>query len=226
MQRARSRLGECHYDLLSNNCEHFCAWCELGEPRSPQVESLTKPIRLLLQAAVTLGQVWTPTEILRELAFSARRTSYGAAALVTTSMRGAQPQPRGGLALWQKQRLAEYVAANLGSCIRPPDLARVAGLSTGHFFRAFLESFGEPPLAYVRRQRMRRCQDLMLSSRASLSAIALDCGMCDQSHLTRVFCRIVGVNPGVWTRRFAQQTASDDATRKAGSSPPVSQRSK
>ena len=127
---------------------------------------------------------------------------------------------RGGLALWQKQRLAEYVAANLGSCIRPADLAQVAGLSTGHFFRAFRESFGEPPLAYVTRQRMRRCQELMLSSRASLSAIALDCGMCDQSHLTRVFRRIVGVNPGVWRRQFTQQTASDDATRKAGSSPP------
>ena len=44
---------------------------------------------------------------------------------------------------------------------------------------------------------MRRCQELMLSSRASLSTIALGSGMCDQSHLTRVFRRIVGVNPGV-----------------------------
>jgi hypothetical protein len=60
VQRACSRLGECRYDLLSNNCEHFCSWCELGESRSPQVESLTKPIRLLLQAAVTIGPRWKP----------------------------------------------------------------------------------------------------------------------------------------------------------------------
>jgi AraC family transcriptional regulator len=109
---------------------------------------------------------------------------------------------RGGLALWQKQRLAAYVAANLGSRIRAADLAHVAGLSTGHFFRAFRESFGEPPLLYVTRQRIQRCQQLLLSSHASLSEVALDCGMCDQSHLTRVFRRIVGMNPGVWRRQF------------------------
>ena len=35
--RARSRLGENRYRLLTNNCEHFCAWCLLGESRSEQV---------------------------------------------------------------------------------------------------------------------------------------------------------------------------------------------
>jgi transcriptional regulator GlxA family with amidase domain len=125
---------------------------------------------------------------------------------------------RGGLALWQQQRVAAYVAANLGSCIRAADLAHVAGLSTGHFFRAFRDSFGEPPLAYVTRQRVRHCQELMLNSQASLCEIALDCGMCDQAHLTRVFRRIVGVNPGLWRRQFAQHAASDekrDASKRA-----------
>jgi cell wall-associated NlpC family hydrolase len=54
VRRARSRLGECRYDLLSNNCEHFCNWCQLGEARSQQVESLAKSVRLLVHAAVTL----------------------------------------------------------------------------------------------------------------------------------------------------------------------------
>jgi len=54
VERARSRLGECHYDLLNNNCEHFCNWCLLGESRSFQIESLTGPIRLLAQVATAL----------------------------------------------------------------------------------------------------------------------------------------------------------------------------
>ena len=27
VQRARSRLGERRYRVLTNNCEHFCEWC-------------------------------------------------------------------------------------------------------------------------------------------------------------------------------------------------------
>jgi hypothetical protein len=38
--RARSRLGEDAYDLLTNNCEHFCNWCIEGRAFSAQVEAL------------------------------------------------------------------------------------------------------------------------------------------------------------------------------------------
>jgi Lecithin retinol acyltransferase len=37
VRRARSRLGENHYRLLTNNCEHFCTWCLAGVSRSEQV---------------------------------------------------------------------------------------------------------------------------------------------------------------------------------------------
>jgi transcriptional regulator GlxA family with amidase domain len=115
---------------------------------------------------------------------------------------------RGGLAPWQQKNVAAYVAAHIGSTIRVRDLARVARLSVGHFFRAFRESFGEPPFAHIARQRIQRAQSLMLSSRASLSQIAVDCGMCDQAHFTRVFRRIVGINPGAWRRRSSTRDAN------------------
>lgn len=38
VRRARSRLGEDRYRLLTNNCEHFSEWCVHGQHRSPQVE--------------------------------------------------------------------------------------------------------------------------------------------------------------------------------------------
>lgn len=38
VDRARSRLGENRYRLLSNNCEHFVSWCFRDEHRSIQVE--------------------------------------------------------------------------------------------------------------------------------------------------------------------------------------------
>lgn len=45
VRRACSRLGERRYAILSNNCEHFCSWCQLGESRSKQVERLLQRIR-------------------------------------------------------------------------------------------------------------------------------------------------------------------------------------
>src|SRR6266481_3083523 len=40
VHRARARLGEDRYNVLTNNCEHFCEWCVRGEPRSHQVDEL------------------------------------------------------------------------------------------------------------------------------------------------------------------------------------------
>jgi hypothetical protein len=45
MARARSRLGEDCYRLLTNNCEHLCEWCIHGEHRSFQVERWLKASR-------------------------------------------------------------------------------------------------------------------------------------------------------------------------------------
>jgi hypothetical protein len=46
VRRARSRLGENDYRLLTNNCEHFCNWCLSGVSRSAQVEQRL-PLRML-----------------------------------------------------------------------------------------------------------------------------------------------------------------------------------
>lgn len=38
VQRARQRLGESNYNLLTNNCEHLARWCKTGKARSSQVD--------------------------------------------------------------------------------------------------------------------------------------------------------------------------------------------
>ncbi|MFJ1254673.1 lecithin retinol acyltransferase family protein [Cupriavidus sp. CuC1] len=54
VQRARSRLGENRYRLLTNNCEHFCAWCLYGVSRSQQVRACFIDPRAALQTAICL----------------------------------------------------------------------------------------------------------------------------------------------------------------------------
>jgi hypothetical protein len=52
--RARSRVGEDRYRLLTNNCEHFCEWCLRGAARSFQVEAWRARPSLTLLAALRL----------------------------------------------------------------------------------------------------------------------------------------------------------------------------
>jgi hypothetical protein len=56
IQRARSRVGEDCYRLLTNNCEHFCEWCLRGEHRSYQVEALLARLRVLHATARFVAQ--------------------------------------------------------------------------------------------------------------------------------------------------------------------------
>ena len=70
VRRARSRIGENDYQIVTNNCEHFCAWCRIGEARSEQVETWRKWLGVesslrLLRSVVALsssfGQMLLPT---------------------------------------------------------------------------------------------------------------------------------------------------------------------
>jgi hypothetical protein len=56
--RARSRLGESHYHLLTNNCEHFCTWCLLGQGRSEQVESCLRHPRLAVSIVLRMARTF------------------------------------------------------------------------------------------------------------------------------------------------------------------------
>jgi AraC family transcriptional regulator len=120
-----------------------------------------------------------------------------------------------GLAPWQVRRVLAHVEANLDMSIRNKDLAALARLSTFHFNVAFRNSVGHSPHKYIIRRRLERAQGLMLSTDKALSEIALECGLADQPHFTRLFRRLVGESPAAWRR------ARVNPSRPVGS--PVSQ---
>lgn len=109
---------------------------------------------------------------------------------------------KGGLAAWQLRRVRDHVDRHLDGSILIEDLAAVAKLSPGHFCRAFKASTHDTPHGYIVRQRVRRAQTLMLSTRDSLSQIACACGLTDQAHLTRLFRRLVNETPLAWRRTW------------------------
>ena len=112
------------------------------------------------------------------------------------------------LARWQLARALELFATNFEHPIRLDDVANAVRMSTSHFSRAFSGSVGEPPARYLRRYRVKRAQEMMLSTSKSLSEIALNCGFADQSHFTRIFRRMVGVAPATWRRVVSKGAGS------------------
>jgi hypothetical protein len=58
LERARSRLGERSYRILTNNCEHFCAWALRDESRSSQVERFLSAPRVVSEAIVQALRSW------------------------------------------------------------------------------------------------------------------------------------------------------------------------
>lgn len=42
IRRAKERLGEEKYNLVTNNCEHFAMWCKTGESVSSQVKQIVR----------------------------------------------------------------------------------------------------------------------------------------------------------------------------------------
>jgi AraC family transcriptional regulator len=116
-------------------------------------------------------------------------------------------RPR-GLSILQERRAKEYLASNLRGDILIADVAKVCGLSRGHFTRAFRMTTGMAPHKWLQLHRIQQAKTLLLESSISTAEIAVICGFADQSHLTRVFTRLVGAPPSGWRRQHKGQRTS------------------
>jgi AraC family transcriptional regulator len=111
--------------------------------------------------------------------------------------------PHQRLLEWQVRKVLQFIDDHLDHPIVVEDLGRLVGLSSSHFAKAFKRSFGEPPHAFIMRKRIDRACDLLLSTEKTLSEVAVDCGLSDQSHLCRLFRRYAGLSPAAWRRNQA-----------------------
>ncbi len=105
------------------------------------------------------------------------------------------PEHPAGLAPAIRRRIESFVRDSLGRRIRVEEMAALAGLSVGHFGRAFRQSFGVAPYQYVLDQRIAKAQALLLGSDMPVGAIAEACGFGGPSQFGALFQRAVGRSP-------------------------------
>jgi AraC-like DNA-binding protein len=110
----------------------------------------------------------------------------------------------GVLAEWQLQRAEAFILDHLDSRLRIGSVAKTVNLSPSYFSRAFKATKGIAYSDFVLMSRMALAKRLLLTTQLPIAQIALNCGMADQSHLTRAFSRAVGASPRAWRcRRLA-----------------------
>jgi AraC-like DNA-binding protein len=111
------------------------------------------------------------------------------------------PNTATGLTPSQANRAKAIMAGIGGRDVGLTEVARECGLSRGYFTKAFKARTGLTPHQWRQRYRIDRAKTLLLETKFDVAEIALECGFADQSHLTRVFARMVGDSPASWRRR-------------------------
>jgi len=101
-----------------------------------------------------------------------------------------------GLSPERLQRVRDYVEAHLDDDLSLIVLADIACLSPYHFSRSFKQALGVGPQRYVIQRRLERAKRLLRRTQQPLAWIAQEAGFVDQSHLTQIFRREMGVTPG------------------------------
>lgn len=105
-----------------------------------------------------------------------------------------------GLALWQRQLVAQYVEEHLAERLPIARLAKLARLSRYHFCRSFRDSFGVSPHRYHLHRRSERAKTLLANPALSITEIALDLGFLETSSFSTTFRKLVGRTPTDYRR--------------------------
>lgn len=114
---------------------------------------------------------------------------------------GTPPSRRTGcLSAAQEARAKAYLAAHPLRRLSIAEVAALCDLSRSHFSKAFKVSTGLAPHQWVVRYRVHQVVKLLKGDRP-IGEIAGECGFADQSHLSRVFARQMGMPPGQWRRQ-------------------------
>ena len=114
-------------------------------------------------------------------------------------------QSRAGLNAKQQRLAIDYIETFLHIDMSLSDIAQACEMSVTGLNRAFRTTMGLSVHQWVIRRRVERAKRLLATTAEPITNISLACGFCDQSHLTRVFKRQVGLTPHFWRQQRALQ---------------------
>jgi AraC-like DNA-binding protein len=111
-----------------------------------------------------------------------------------------KPGSKKKIPAWAKE-LKEFIQDHIDTNLSLKELSKDLEINPSYLSREFSKyfedlSFGE----YIRKQRIEKAKELILSSNYSLTEIAYLTGFSDQSHFTRIFKKHTGKNPSAYKK--------------------------
>lgn len=110
--------------------------------------------------------------------------------------------PPNGLTQAQIRQVTHYIHTHIHQKLPLPLLAKQVDFSPHHFARLFRRATGDSPHQFVLRQRISHAKHLLNTTDLPLAHIAADSGFANQSHLTHIFKRFVGLTPSAYRKKY------------------------
>jgi AraC family transcriptional regulator len=107
----------------------------------------------------------------------------------------------GGLSPKVLLRAVERLRSDSDADVSLAALAADAGLSRFHFCRAFKESTGLSPHAWLRQHRLEQAMNMLRDRDTSIVSVAAELGYASQTAFAAAFRRLTGEAPSDWRRR-------------------------
>ena len=107
----------------------------------------------------------------------------------------------GGLSPTTLRRAVERLQSDSDADVSLAALASDAGLSRFHFCRAFKESTGLSPHAWLRQYRLEQAMNMLRDTDVSIVSVAAELGYASQTAFAAAFKKLTGETPSDWRRR-------------------------
>src|SRR6266576_1103784 len=155
--------------------------------RDEHIHHIGMSLRLELKDSNVIGRLYADS-LAKVLAMQlVRRYSY--LKILQTS--------RGGMAPRKLRKAIEFINDNLDQeqTVTLSAVAEAVQMSYFHFSRAFKQSMGISPNAYMTKQRIARAKKMLSDTDLPIADIALRAGFVSQSHFTTTFRKLVWTTP-------------------------------
>jgi AraC-like DNA-binding protein len=104
-------------------------------------------------------------------------------------------EPKGRTAEEGIRRSIDFMHKNLAKTLRLKDLAKIAGMSPGHYGMLFRRSRNHTPVDYFNRLKIQKACELLKTTDRPIVEISESVGCSDPYYFSRLFKKVMGLSP-------------------------------